>query len=410
MLPAMEPLHPIHPQAIEVCRVLNENGYQAFIVGGCVRDLILGHRPKDWDICTDASPQKVIEIFPKTIPTGLQHGTVTVCMDEGINNHFELTTFRIEGEYSDGRRPDEVFFVMNVEQDLARRDLTINSIAYDPIHHHMIDPYNGHDDIKNGLIRAVGEPASRFQEDGLRIMRVARFASRFGYDVDAATFQGMKDSLETLKKVSKERIQDELSKILMTEQSSYGLQLLQKSGALDIACPLLAGRQLPLLPHQDKCKGELETRLSFLYNRLPVAQVKEELLNLKFSNREIKKTLFLLELVEQFFIFQDKNTALSYKSFMAVIKNHAIDPWEQCYKQFIRLGVALELPVDLLFAFKSETVFSKREMQINGDDLIGAGMVAGPRIKKTLDECYLEILRHPENNTKYRLLEIARQY
>ena len=137
----------IHPLAIEVCRILDNNNYQAFIVGGCVRDLLLGVEPKDWDICTDASPQKVVELFPKTIPTGLQHGTVTVCMGEGIENHFEITTFRIEGEYADGRRPEEVFFVMSVEQDLARRDLTINAIAYDPLHHQMVDPYDGHNDF-----------------------------------------------------------------------------------------------------------------------------------------------------------------------------------------------------------------------------------------------------------------------
>lgn len=400
----------IHPLAIEVCRVLHNNGYQAFIVGGCVRDLLLGSQPKDWDICSDASPQKVLEMFPKTIPTGLQHGTVTVCMGEGVANHFEVTTFRIEGEYKDGRRPEEVFFVMNVEQDLARRDLTINAIAYDPLQGQMVDPYNGYSDLQNKLIRAVGQPTVRFQEDGLRIMRVARFAARFGYSVDAATFQGMKDSLETLKKVSKERIQDELCKTLMATNASYGLQLLHKSGALDIACPLLARRMLPMLPHQDRCQGELETRLAFLYNRITISQVKEELLNLKFSGREIKKTLFLLELIERFSIFQNKNDALSYKSFMAVVKNHAPDPWEQCYQQFIGLGEALELPVELLSAFQGETVFSKREMQLNGDDLIDAGMAPGPRIKKALEGCYLEILRHPEYNTKYRLLEIARQY
>jgi tRNA nucleotidyltransferase/poly(A) polymerase len=410
MKPIQLSLDLIHPLAIEVCRTLNQHNYQAYIVGGCVRDLILGHIPKDWDITTDASPEKVLKLFPKTIPTGLQHGTVTVCMDEGVENHFEVTTFRIEGEYKDGRRPEEVFFVMNVEQDLSRRDLTINAIAYDPLSHRMVDPYDGYTDLQNGLIRAVGKPTVRFQEDGLRIMRVARFAARFGYTIDQATFQGMKDSLETLKKVSKERIQDELCKILMTGQASYGLQLLQKSGALDIACPLLARRVLPLLPHQDRCMGELETRLAFLYNKLPVPQVKEELLNLKFSNREIKKTLFLLELGERFSIFQDKNTISSYKSFMAVLKNHAPDPWEQTLQQFIGLSAAQEIPIKLLDAYQTEIVFSKREMQINGDDLLNAGMVAGPRIKKALDECYLEILRHPEHNTKYRLLEIARQY
>ena len=401
----------IHPLAVEVCRVLNQHQYQAFIVGGCVRDLILGQKPKDWDITTDASPKKVLELFQKTIPTGLQHGTVTVCMGEGVENHFEVTTFRIEGEYSDGRRPDEVFFVMNVEQDLARRDLTINAIAYDPLSQRMVDPYGGAADLKKGLIRAVGKPAIRFQEDGLRIMRVARFASRFGYAVDGPTFQGMKDSLETLKKVSKERINDELTKILMSNNASYGLQLLRDSGALDIACPLLAERQLPWLVHQDRCTGSLEVRLAFLYNKLPPLQVQEELTNLKFSTKEMKKVVFLLQLMERFAEFQERDTVAAYKGFMAILKNHSPEPWHNTLQQFLQLTEPMEIASwALLDKYRTEVVLARKEMQLNGDDLLAAGMAAGPRIKQALDACYLEILRNPEHNTKYHLLEVARQY
>lgn len=410
----MEKLHIppylIHPLSVEVCRVLNKHGYQAYIVGGCVRDLILGQKPKDWDITTDAPPQKVLELFPKTIPTGLQHGTVTVCMGEGVENHFEVTTFRVEGEYSDGRRPDEVRFVVNVDEDLARRDLTINAIAYDPISHRFADPFDGVKDLEAGLIKAVGMPTLRFQEDGLRIMRVARFAARFGYSVDGATFQGMKDSLETLKKVSKERINDELTKILMSDSPSYGLQLLLGCGALDIACPLLAGRQLPLLPHQDHCKGLLPTRLAFLYNKLPLEQVKQELINLKFSNADIKRAMFLLEMVERFYQFQDAESAASYKSFMAFLKNHSPDPWTQTMAQFLQLVEPMGIEVwAMLDKYRNEVVLPRKEMQINGDDLLAAGMAAGPRIKKALDECYSEILRNPTHNTKQHLLEVARQ-
>jgi tRNA nucleotidyltransferase (CCA-adding enzyme) len=400
----------IHPQAIEVCRILNEAGHQAYLVGGCVRDLFLGVQPKDWDITTDASPQKVLSLFPKTYPTGLQHGTITVAMGEGVQNHFEVTTFRIEGEYKDGRRPEEVFFVMNVEQDLARRDLTINAIAYDPLSHEIVDPYQGVEDLKRKIIKAVGNPKSRFQEDGLRIMRVARFAARFGYSVDGETFKGMEESLETLEKVSKERISDELCKTLMTAQPSYGLQLLLKSGALDIACPLLAGRQLPLLAHQDRVKGELETRLAFLYNKIPAHEVNAELFNLKLSNKEIKKVVFLLEILERFATFQAKDTPLAYKSFMAVIKNHAPEPWQQVLEQFIELSEVLGTPSRALLAkYKTEIVYSKKEMQINGNDLMEAGIPAGPKLKIALDECYNEILRHPEHNTKSYLLEVTKK-
>lgn len=400
----------IHPLAIEVCKILNEHKYQAFIVGGCVRDLLLGQKPKDWDITTDASPQKVLEIFPKTIPTGLQHGTVTVCMGEGVENHFEVTTFRIEGEYSDGRRPDEVFFVNNVEHDLARRDLTINAIAYDPIADRFVDPYEGVQDLRLRTIRAVGNSVARFQEDGLRIMRAARFAARFNYTMQSETFQGMVYSIDTLKKVSKERVNDELCKILMSDNPAYGLQLLKDCGALDIACPLLAGRQLPLLHCQDECKGPLEVRLAFLYNKLPAPQVQQELLNLKFSNKEIKRTVFLLELVEKFYILQEINTVLAYKDFMAFLKNQSPDPWDQTLQQFLQLAEPMGIEAGrLLDSYRNEVVLSRKEMQINGDDLLAAGMSAGPRIKKALNECYLEILRNPEHNTKQHLLEIARQ-
>lgn len=379
-----------------------------------MRDLLLGVPPKDWDITTDATPQEVLDLFPKTIPTGLQHGTVTVVMGHGIENHFEVTTFRIEGEYTDGRRPEEVFFVLNVEQDLARRDLTINAIAYDPIANRLVDPYNGIQDLQEGIIRAVGNAAARFQEDGLRIMRVARFAARFGYAVDGATFTGMSENIETLKKVSKERIQDELCKTLMTKNPSYGLQLLQQSGALAVACPFLCSEP-PLtafIPHQDECQGELETRLAFLYaNCAPVERVQEELTALKFSNREIKKTVFLLQLLDRYGAFVQKNTESAYKSFMAVIKNHSPEPWEQVFAQFIVLAEALGFMVrDQFDQFKDVVVLSRREMQLNGNDLMEAGIPAGPRIKQALEACYLEILRYPEHNTKYHLLEVARQY
>jgi tRNA nucleotidyltransferase (CCA-adding enzyme) len=417
-VPPMETIsifsQPLNPQAVEVCRILSEAGYQAFIVGGCVRDLLLGGTPKDWDITTDATPKEVMELFPEHIPTGLQHGTVTVCIGKGVENHFEVTTFRIEGEYSDGRRPDEVFFVLNVEQDLARRDLTINAIAADPITNLVVDPYNGMEDLEKGIIRAVGVPGNRFQEDGLRIMRVARFAARFGYAVDGPTFKGMQENLETLKRVSRERISDELCKTLMAAHPSYGLMMLQSSGALDIACPLLAGRQLPMLPHQDRVPGELETRLAFLYNKLDTNLVRDELLHLKLSTRQIKKVTFLLELMERFaFSFLEKDTALAYKSFMAVVKNHAPDPWEHTLQQFIGLAEALGYSAGAaLGKYSSEVVFSKKEMQINGDDLLGKlGMKPGPNVKKVLEECYLDILKYPEHNSKEYLIEhIRKQY
>lgn len=395
----------IHPLAIEVCRILQTAGHQAFIVGGCVRDLHLGIPPKDWDITTSASPEEVIGLFPRNIPTGLQHGTVTVCMDEGTDNHFEVTTFRVEGKYLDGRRPEEVRFVKQVEEDLARRDLTINAIAYDPIAQTLVDPFGGARDIYNSVIRAVGDPAARFQEDGLRIMRVARFAARFGYRIAVETMAGMKVSLDTLKKVSKERISDELRKTLMTSNPGYGLSTLMISGALDVVCPLLAGRELPLVPFQNRCQGHLETRIAFLYNRLPTKSVEQELTDLKFSSKEIKRVIFLLTTLEQFFSFKDQDNLLAYRKFISRIKNEAIDPWEYTYGQFIELARALQQPIEMLTYYAGEKVPARKEMNINGDDLMGIGITPGPQLKLLLDACYQEILEHPEHNNKEYLLK-----
>lgn len=400
--------HLIHPLAIKICEILSQNQYQSFIVGGCVRDIILGKIPKDYDIATDASPQEIMKIFPKTIPTGLQHGTVTVCMGNSVSDNFEVTTFRIEGEYKDGRRPEEVFFVMNIEQDLARRDLTINAMAYDPIANILIDPFNGIQDLQQGLLKAVGNPTVRFQEDGLRIMRVARFASCFAYNIDKETLTAMSHNLETLKKVSKERIKDELSKILTSEFASYGLQILLESKSLYIACPSLAERQLPLLIHQNRCQGSLEVQLAFLYNKLPITQTEQDLLNLKFSNKEIKRVIFLLQLVEKFNTFIEKDTPFAYKSFMALVKNHSLDSWQQSLAQFIQLAKAMEINVEFyLNKYNDEVVFCRKDMLLNGNDLIENGLDSGPIIKKCLDECYLEILRYPERNTKEYLIKYS---
>lgn len=399
----------IHPLAIQVCSELQKHGHQAYIVGGCVRDLILEIPPKDWDITTSASPEEVVAIFPRTIPTGIQHGTVTVCMAEGEENHFEVTTFRVEGKYLDGRRPEEVRFVQRVEEDLARRDLTINAVAYDPIKNRIVDPFAGLFDLRSGHIRAVGNPEARFQEDGLRIMRVARFAARFGYNVDSYTMQGMTASLETLKKVSKERISDELCKTLMATGAGYGLIVLRNSGALDIACPLLAGRELPLLPFQERCKGALETRLAFLYNRLPPKSVEEELIGLKLSNKEVKRVVFLLTTLEQFFAFKEFSTLHAYRRFVARIKNEGPDPWEYTYGQFMELAKALQLPFEKLSFYEDEEVPARKELAINGNDLMEIGITPGPQLKLLLDKCYSEILENPENNTREYLLSIARQ-
>ena len=187
----------------KLCRVLADNGHGAWVVGGCVRDVLMGREASDWDIATSAQPDIVQKLFRRTIPTGIQHGTVTVLIDR---EQFEVTTLRGEAEYSDGRRPDHVFFVTGIDEDLGRRDFTVNAIAYDPVARCLVDPWKGLEDLSAKVIRAVRDPLERFHEDGLRVLRAARFVSSLEFALDEATEAGIAPNLATFAKVSPERI------------------------------------------------------------------------------------------------------------------------------------------------------------------------------------------------------------
>lgn len=197
---------------------LEEHGHEAYVVGGCVRDSYLNKEPHDWDITTSATPNEMKSVLKhKSIDTGLQHGTVTFIVDK---EPYEITTFRKDGEYSDGRRPDKVTFTNSIEEDLSRRDFTINSMAYSP-KRGLIDPFNGVEDLKKRKIRTVGDPNKRFQEDGLRIMRGIRFASTYQFEIDSNTSGAMHNNLNCLDNISKERVKSELFKIFSSENNQY---------------------------------------------------------------------------------------------------------------------------------------------------------------------------------------------
>ena len=208
--------------AAELLDTLHRAGYAAYVVGGCVRDSLLGLTPHDWDLCTSALPQQVMELFgaQRCIPTGLQHGTVTVKQSGAL---YEITTFRTEGTYTDGRHPDEVHFVPDVRKDLARRDLTINAMAYNE-KEGLVDPFGGQADLQSGIVRAVGVPRQRFTEDALRILRLYRFAARFGFAIDEATEAAAKQLASHLDCVSAERIEEELNKLLAAPQPGAYLE------------------------------------------------------------------------------------------------------------------------------------------------------------------------------------------
>ena len=231
-----------------VCKTLAAAGHQAVAVGGAVRDAILGRTPGDWDVATSARPDEVIALVPHTVPTGLAHGTVTVVTGRGAASHVEVTTFRGEGAYSDARRPDHVTFGVPLVDDLARRDLRVNAIAYDPslgtADGAVIDPYGGRTDIAERRLRAVGptgrvydDAVARFTEDGLRVMRAVRFAAALEFELDPDTERGIGPALPSLARVSKERICDELRKILATRQPSRALAIAERTGILALILP-----------------------------------------------------------------------------------------------------------------------------------------------------------------------------
>jgi tRNA nucleotidyltransferase (CCA-adding enzyme) len=237
----------VPPNVRVVCQTLAAAGFQAVAVGGAVRDALLGRVPGDWDVATSANPDQVIALFSHTVPTGLAHGTVTVVTGRGQASHVEVTTFRGEGAYSDARRPDHVTFGVPLVEDLARRDLRVNAIAYDPASDTLIDPHGGARDIAERQLRAVGptgnvydDAVARFTEDGLRVMRAVRFAAALEFTLDPETERGIAPALPSLARVSKERICDELRKILATREPSRALAIAERTGIVAQILPELA--------------------------------------------------------------------------------------------------------------------------------------------------------------------------
>jgi tRNA nucleotidyltransferase (CCA-adding enzyme) len=227
---------------VALCRKLREAGFEAWLVGGAVRDLLRKQPAKDFDVATSAAPAEVTRVFgrKRTIPTGEKHGTVTVLTErDGEKAQVEVTTYRGEGAYSDGRRPDAVVFVRTLDEDLKRRDFTMNAIAYDPLAAELADPYGGQKDLADGRIRAVGDPLERFREDGLRAMRAVRFAAQHEFAIDPPTEAAIPQALDVFAKVSAERVRDELLKILSARRPSIGLELMHTTGLLGKTIPEL---------------------------------------------------------------------------------------------------------------------------------------------------------------------------
>ena len=278
--------------AAELLDTLHRAGYAAYVVGGCVRDSLLGLTPHDWDLCTSALPQQVMELFgaQRCIPTGLQHGTVTVKQSGAL---YEITTFRTEGTYTDGRHPDEVHFVPDVREDLARRDFTINAMAYNE-KEGLVDPFGGQADLQSGIVRAVGVPRQRFTEDALRILRLYRFAARFGFAIDPPTAQAAQELCAHLDCVSVERIEEELAKLLSAPAPAAYLD----KKILLVILPELSSEALAAAkPVVDACPAGAENlpiRLAALLLSLGEDGIRRTLKRLRCSNALIEEAAVLV--------------------------------------------------------------------------------------------------------------------
>ena len=292
-----------------ILHMLREAGHEAYVVGGCVRDSIMGRKPHDWDICTSAKPEQVIEIFNhyKVIPTGLKHGTVTIMKND---KPYEITTYRVDGEYDDARHPKDVTFTTSLEEDLSRRDFTMNALAYNN-NNDLVDLFGGVNDIKNGVVRCVGNPSERFSEDALRIMRALRFATRFGFKIEENTFASMKEKKSLLSKISAERINSELTQIIMCEAEDVARILYKAEDILFELFPALRendGSYINNILHSNKIKS---VRLALLFD-FPEEQLKDILTNLRYDNETISSVLNTRKYGQQILKYDSEKYTIEY--------------------------------------------------------------------------------------------------
>lgn len=434
-------------KAKQVLRTISEAGYEAYIVGGCVRDSILGREPEDWDITTSATPEQVKELFPRTIDTGIQHGTVTVMLE---HEGFEVTTYRIDGKYEDNRHPREVTFTPSLTEDLKRRDFTINAMAYNE-ESGLVDLFGGLEDIGRRVIRCVGNAEERFTEDALRMMRAIRFSAQLGYGIEEETRNAISRLSGNLQTISAERIQTELVKLVISEHPDY-LRIAYDTGVTSVILPEFDLCMETAQHHPHHCYGvgehilrsmlEIpavkELRLAMLFHDIGKPQVlteddkgvthfhghsqvsaelaKKTLRRLKFDNATIhtvgKLVLYhdygngvtpdrrmvrraLNKLGEDIFpgLFLVRRADIMAQSgFLRTEKLDNLDKWEELYRQILE---------------KNECV-SLKTLAVTGGDLIAQGMKPGRELGEMLNRLLLLVLDHPELNTKEYLLEAAR--
>lgn len=451
----------IPEKLIKVSKFFSDNGFKSYLVGGAVRDMLMGKACHDYDIATNATPAQVMKIFRNVIPTGIAHGTVTIHI---FGLELETTTFRTEAEYTDGRHPDNVKYAQTIEEDLSRRDFTMNAIAAELSTGKITDPFNGQSDIKSRIIRTVGNPLERFSEDGLRPVRAIRFAGQLGFEIEKKTFDAISNE-EILKKVegiSTERFRDEFCKILASEKPSAGIKLLEQAGILRIFVPQFSPcrgclqqdergfHEFDVADHIlyacDGCpKENLTVRLSAFYHDIgkPESKTTEiidgkerihfhgheqvsaekaaaSMASLKFSNDEIKKVRHLVK--EHMFHYESSWSDAAVRRF--IIRAGAENLEDLFLLRLADIYGMHRIPLQenspswkLLAELKNRiekilnenSALSLKDLKINGKDLIEAGIPSGKTMGKILNELFETVTDSPEMNDKEKLTALAKK-
>jgi putative nucleotidyltransferase with HDIG domain len=441
----------------EIALLFRDRGRVLYLVGGAVRDIFRGHAPKDWDLATDAAPGEVIEMFrglrprASVIPTGIKHGTVTLRYRGG---EYEITTFRSESRYLDGRHPESVCFAKNIEEDLSRRDFTMNAAALSLPGGEAVDPYGGLEDIKRGLIRCVGEPLDRFGEDGLRPLRAVRFAAQLGYRVDGPTLAAIRPSLETSARVSQERIRDELEKITASRRPSSAFRLMEETGLLELLLPELSAcrgieqkgwHRFDVLDHSLlACDYAAEkdyppaVRLAALFHDIgkPEARQKDGqggwtfyqhekysariarslMTRLRCPNAQIEKVCRLISC--HMFLYNDSWSDGAVRRFIIRAGEENLEDLYRlrradAYGTAGKEGSAEDLAalisrVDLVLA--GNHALSLKDLAVGGDDLMAAGIKPGRHMGIILQELLETVVDDPASNNRETLLNIALKF
>lgn len=391
-----------------IINTLEKNGYEAYAVGGCVRDAIIGKEPSDWDITTNATPMQVKKLFKHTIDTGIQHGTVTIMIHKV---GYEVTTYRIDGKYADGRHPDKVEFTVSLKEDLKRRDFTINAMAYNDTRG-IIDLFGGIEDLKEGIVKCVGNPYNRFDEDALRILRAFRFAAVLNFEVEEKTKKAAGDLAENLNKISKERIRTELDKLIMSDTPEKLMEA-RKCGLLkyilsevedDINIELVKA-----MPKNNYMKWA-----ALLYHR-EEEEVSKILKKLKFDN----KTVNICKRI----VGYSKDFRNIYKENVRVAAHEVgVDIFDK-FLEFSKVCINLqdwkggEYPDNSDYINNIEHLYKKviddgdclslKELAVKGGDLMEIGVPKGAKLGEILNILLYKVLDNPKYNNREKLLEIA---